>query len=259
MPLSESTAHFAGGHERDEIEGLPRYLAAYNRILSAIQRGALKPGDQLPPEVELARALAVSLGTAQKALRMLSDRGLIVRQQGHGTFVAGGATPRNDKQLRNFRFLGDDNRTLLPIYTRVLAIEEVTDRETWSEIFTEEASVVHITRLVNVNFEFQLFSRLLLPASLFRSFLSFKPDDLDGTPLTYYLGERYNIPILRSVHRLLSVILPDEVCTQIGVPLGTLGTQWEIYGSTHRSLRASYQHIYMPPHKRQLELRDSLL
>ena len=44
-------------------------------------------GEPLPSEHELAAALGVARGTVQKAIRSLVDEGLLVQQQGRGTFV----------------------------------------------------------------------------------------------------------------------------------------------------------------------------
>ena len=53
----------------------------------AIETGAYRPGSRLPSEAELAEQLDVSRPTVRDALRMLVERGLIVRRHGHGTFV----------------------------------------------------------------------------------------------------------------------------------------------------------------------------
>jgi GntR family transcriptional regulator len=239
-----------------EMNGIPKYLAVHNRILSMIQAGSWKPGDQLPPELELARTMQVSLGTAQKALRLLADHGVVVRRQGHGTFVAGAPAPKNPNEIRHFRFLADDGVSLLPLYTRVLEIAETSDQGPWTTFFPGEATFVRITRLVNVNLEFQNYCRLVLPTSRFGMFLNYSLHDLDGAALTHFIGERFNAPTLHCVHHLCSVDLPDDVCQRIDVPIGTQGTEWEMFGYTFRNAPVSYQHVYMPPNRRRLELRD---
>ena len=57
------------------------------RMLSLIQSGNLRPGQQLPPERELALALDVSRPSLREALRALSLLGVVRIRPGGGTFV----------------------------------------------------------------------------------------------------------------------------------------------------------------------------
>jgi len=47
-----------------------------------------KPGEQLPPEPQLAQQLGVSRATLREAMRSFEERGQLVRRHGVGTFVA---------------------------------------------------------------------------------------------------------------------------------------------------------------------------
>lgn len=53
-----------------------------------IRSGDLAPGDRVPSEPQLARTYCVSRDTAQRALAMLTDEGLITRRRGVGSLVA---------------------------------------------------------------------------------------------------------------------------------------------------------------------------
>src|SRR5918994_6625229 len=55
--------------------------------------GARRPGDRLPPELELAGMLGVSRGTLRTALDRLADAGEITRRQGSGTYVGKAVRP----------------------------------------------------------------------------------------------------------------------------------------------------------------------
>lgn len=58
------------------------------RLLSLIQSGNLKPGQQLPPERELAVTLEVSRPSLREALRALSLLGVVRIRPGGGAFVS---------------------------------------------------------------------------------------------------------------------------------------------------------------------------
>lgn len=64
----------------------------YQSICHGIQRslagGRIKPGDQLPPQRELADELGVTLGTVTRAYKELEKLGLLRGETGRGTFIA---------------------------------------------------------------------------------------------------------------------------------------------------------------------------
>ena len=66
------------------------YLQLINVILQGIEQGALLPGEQLPPERQLAHDLGVNRSTVQHALNELVSQGILLRQQGSGTWVNSG-------------------------------------------------------------------------------------------------------------------------------------------------------------------------
>lgn len=58
------------------------------QLETMILEGALKPGQRLPPERELAAQFEVSRPSVREAMQKLAARGLLVSRQGGGTFVA---------------------------------------------------------------------------------------------------------------------------------------------------------------------------
>lgn len=74
--------------DKPVFETRPLYLQIFDRLLGYIADGTWKSGSMVPNEIELARSFGVSVGTMRKALQALSDRGLLTRRQGRGTYVA---------------------------------------------------------------------------------------------------------------------------------------------------------------------------
>lgn len=58
-----------------------------DQVKEALISGKLKPGDKLPPELDLASALGVSRSSVREALRMLEALGVVERKRGRGIFV----------------------------------------------------------------------------------------------------------------------------------------------------------------------------
>lgn len=70
---------------------LPRkqtlYLQVYDILSRRIANGTIKEHSFLPNEFDLSREFQVSIGTVRKAVELLVQENLLVRQQGRGTIV----------------------------------------------------------------------------------------------------------------------------------------------------------------------------
>lgn len=66
----------------------PIYLQIMDEIKLRIAKGALKPGDKVPPVRELAVRAGVNPNTMQKALAELEREGVLYSQRTAGRFVA---------------------------------------------------------------------------------------------------------------------------------------------------------------------------
>ncbi len=78
---STSTAGF------EAVRKVRRYEQVAEQIRRLISSGALKPGDLLPPERELAEKLGVGRSSIRDAVRTLEVMGILEPRQGHGTVV----------------------------------------------------------------------------------------------------------------------------------------------------------------------------
>ena len=67
---------------------IPIYQQIVVEIQDAINRGDLEPGQKLESEENFAQQLNVSRGTLRKALSILTNRGLLNKRHGKGTYVS---------------------------------------------------------------------------------------------------------------------------------------------------------------------------
>ncbi len=65
--------------EFKEIAHIRLYESVMEQIMNLLKNKELKPGDQLPPERELAEKFSISRGSLREAFRVLESRGLIER------------------------------------------------------------------------------------------------------------------------------------------------------------------------------------
>ena len=68
------------------------YEQILQQLEDSIVKGQLKPGDQLPPERDLAQRFGVSRTAVREAVKALREKGLVEAYTGRGTFVTDGTS-----------------------------------------------------------------------------------------------------------------------------------------------------------------------
>ena len=121
-----------------------------------IERGALKPGDRLPAERDLALHVGVSRPTVRAGLRALAAMGVVQARHGSGTFIPSGPPTLGNEPLSFLAALHGitheemyEARRILEVEAAALAAERATDdqlaRSTkkWTNMFDalDEAQV----------------------------------------------------------------------------------------------------------------------
>ena len=87
--------------------GGPLYLQLKRWIEQAVLTGAVKPGDALPSERDLALKVDVSRVTVRKAVQHLVRDGILIQRHGSGTFVAP-HSPRVEQSLSQLTSFTED-------------------------------------------------------------------------------------------------------------------------------------------------------
>ncbi|MFM2288371.1 MAG: hypothetical protein RL684_1514 [Pseudomonadota bacterium] len=87
------------------VTATPRYERVKRHLLAGMRSGRWSVGARLPSEPELVATLGVARMTANRALRELTDAGLVRRVRGLGSFVA---APELRSPLIELRDIGDD-------------------------------------------------------------------------------------------------------------------------------------------------------
>ncbi len=101
------------GPAKVELETIQR-TKIYEEVAAQLERrildGALRPGDKLPPERELAERFDVSRSAVREAIRSLELKGLVEPRPGEGTLVR---TPSIDSLLNPLASLLGQKRELV--------------------------------------------------------------------------------------------------------------------------------------------------
>lgn len=202
-----------------EAAGMPLYRAAKRALLRGIEAGALQPGDSLPAEPALARALGVSVGTLRHAVDELVAEHVLVRRQGRGTFVA---THSADRFLFQFFHVerGDGLRELPDV--QLLSFERTRlDEETAAALHLKpgEPGFVLENRLL-LQGRAVVHDRLALPAVLFKGLTEKRLRERPGTLYQLWQSE-FGITVLRVEERARAVGADRSVARTLGIAPGT--------------------------------------
>lgn len=124
----------------------PLYRQLMRKLRGDMAGGVYPPGSRIPSEQALCETYGVSRVTVRKALSELTREGLLRRQQGKGTFVAGPRLYGDLKDVNSFhdacRLMGCAPGTRV-IHAQLVPAEE-EDRE---KLGCDDGQVVEIVRL----------------------------------------------------------------------------------------------------------------
>jgi GntR family transcriptional regulator len=178
------------GATLDHNSPVPLYYQAARLLEEAIEDGRLPRGSKLESELDLASQLKISRPTMRAAIKLLVDKGLVVRRRGVGTIVA----PRPVRRAVALTSLYDDLKAAgRDPETRVLAFEEAPCPPEIAEDLDLEpgAPVLNLERLRVANSGVHdpiALMHNVVPAGL----LEVEPEDLERTGL-YELFRRSGI------------------------------------------------------------------
>lgn len=159
-----------------------RYAQVKSYIRGRIQAGVWKTGDRIPSEISLVDELGVSRMTINRALRELTQAGMLVRQSGVGTFVA---APKPQSTLLMIAQVGDEIRARGHeyTYTVTLAAREAASPDVSSALdLAPGASVFHVVcvhreNLLPVQLEDRYVNPAVVPDFLRQDFTRIRPSE----------------------------------------------------------------------------------
>jgi DNA-binding GntR family transcriptional regulator len=216
-------------------------------IIRSIESGALREGDRLPSEGELASFHGVSVGTIQKALARLTHSGLITREQGRGTFVSGTRVAPADVRYLRFR---DEQGNELPSYVHARSVKRIKRKGPWSEFLAGDG-YVRIERVISVGGRFDLYSEFWLREEDFAQLGGLDRDALEKN-LRELIGQRLSLPTLRVDQWIRFGQAPAVAAQELGLDPEAPAFIMELRGYTLRDQPLYYQSIYAAPFAERL-------
>ena len=200
-------------HQPDRSVPLPLYQKIKDHILDQVKRGKLKHGMRVPSETELVERLGVSRMTVHRAMRELSEAGVVDRVQGIGSFVS---APPARTELMELKDIADDIKARGNVHSqKVKRLEAITATAEQAAYFDmPRGSRLFHSIIVNYEDEapVQVEDRLIRP--------SFAPGylghDFLTVPSTRYL--RSIADATKMEHSVCASMADDQVCELLGFP-----------------------------------------
>lgn len=224
--------------------GRTKRTAARLALSAAMHDGLLKPGDPLPPEVELTKILGVSLGTVQAALRQLQETGVIVRRRGDGSRVA--STEPLHTSIWHFRFVRLRDGTPLHQVAEYIAIETIKETGMWSAFLGDKPAYLRISRRYAARDCAPFGAEMYLDPQLVPGLATVDPDEFKMVNIRTQLEARYGI-VVRGTRQLVQLAkLGDTTAKRLG--LKPRQQVFEIHASTFGPAQHPiyFQRIFVP-------------
>lgn len=247
------TKNFFQRYNSKGDSSLPKYQQLRAAVMAAMRDGFWKEGERLPTEEQLVDITGYSLGTIQRAVRMLADDGALMRKQGSGTFVA--RTTSRISEPWHFQFLDDDGETLLPAYPKIIVRERTDQQGPWNR-FLEKGhdSLLRIDRLINVNDEFIFLSRFFVTGELADLMESKTTKQLDGANFRIVLTNACKMPVTNVAHNVSVTNANSKQAALLLVQRDDPLLKVEIGATAGKSMPLYFQELLCPPTHRKLLL-----
>ena len=205
--------------------GGPLYRQVKRELQRLIESGRYQPGDTLPSESALARALAVSIGTLRKAVDELVHEHLLVRRQGKGTYVA---LHNDDRFLFQFfhvelREDGTQSAVTRREYPKVECVGFARGKadETEAAALRIKAGdpVLRADNRLSLAGRPVVHDRLVLSTQVFRGLSERRFVERPSTIYALYQSD-HGITVLRAHERARAVAAGRDTARILGVPMG---------------------------------------
>lgn len=195
------------------------YLRLRRAIRNVVEHRDIEPGQALPSERDLSRALSLSRVTVRKAIAGLVEEGILTQRHGAGTFVA----ERIIKPMSRLTSFTEDLRArgLNPrseFFER--GIGEVTPEESMAMNLSPGALVARLHRVRYARDEPLAIERTVVPASVLS-------DPMLVHDSLYEVLESLGCRPRRALQRLRAVSLGAQQARLLHVPTGSAGLNIE--------------------------------
>jgi len=205
---------------------VPLHHQLRHGLQGQIERGTLRPGQQIPHERQYAEHLGISLAPVRQALLDLVRQGYLLRVRGKGTFV------RDDKVVEKISLLGSFTESLRsqglePQITVIRAGAEAAPRDVREVFDGRPRRLFRLDRLASIAGGPLALLTAWLSATRFPALAA---QDFTQVALYATLERLYGVQMGRAVSTIEVVQAKDEEAGLLQLPPGTSALQ--VLGTT---------------------------
>lgn len=210
MPISTNDIRL------DKSIPIPLYYQLKQQILERILSGSLTVDEQIPNEMDLGEALAVSRSTVRQAVSELVSEGYLYRVKAKGTFVS---RPKVDEGF--FQKLESFNSEMelkgFQPSTKVLALKKAPGIEEINRKLgiPTEAPLIYLSRLRFADGDPVVFLETYLPYDRFPGLLG---EDFTSQSLYSLLETKYNARVAKALREIEAVLANPAEAKYLDIP-----------------------------------------
>lgn len=223
--------------------GQPLYAEVRGRIADTIRAGEWRPGDAIPTEKKLCERFGVSMGTLRKAVDELVASGLLVRQQGRGTFV--GRHSQDRYLFSFFHLVGRDGHKGYPDVRFERFGATPADAVAGDLLGVKPRTrLLVLTNVLSLRGELTSIDVIHLPSALFPGLTEERLRKRDKTLYQMYQDE-FNLTVVRASERVRGVAATPEQARLLGIETGVplLEIVRVAYGFQDRPIELRYSYV----------------
>lgn len=196
------------------LDMVPRYYRIYEELYNEIKNGVYQEGDRFPSDTNLVQKYHVSRGTIREAIKMLFQQGLLVREQGRGTFVTYRKIKQDAHQLMGFTELMQHHGKKAS--GRILDISTIQPDERIRAILQLQHGdkVVKIKRLRLGDKEPLIIEHSFYVHDLFEPLLAF---DLETESIYELLYRETNIRLGTATHQIEATTADSQAAAHLNI------------------------------------------
>jgi GntR family transcriptional regulator len=238
-------------HWKPQNQVMSKYAQLVSVIQSSVKNKYLNPGSKLPTEMDFVNGAPFSLGTVQRAMRILVDQGVIERRQGVGTFVA--ASPRRIHEPQLCKVFNNEWDGFLEVFTEIIGREEIVGKGPWSRYLGDHLEkVMRIERILLVEKEMRAFTKFYFDPDRLEALQHISIEDLDGANFRELLDRETGFAVGSYDQNMRVETFDSKICKHLKCKTKTAGAVIEAIAYTDSRIPLYFQEIYVPPNNRTL-------